>query len=301
MPKSVRRLLKSCWHANADRRPKLGTVCLNLRDEISGFSEKTSSRSLMERTQHLRFYSKRSLRTAWEALGLPASSHRLGMTKLADPSTELRPITEHDPTETSELSLLSRLQYSLSTGEASSSEEWQVRHLFGSALQCEMPSSWNDLSWNVSHVPENRELWQDGEGDTRENCTVLFKAEVRDQVTDFRASIGYYYAEAADAGEVNYDHRQWAHFRSDDLIAPTGSKIISGLGVLVLEQESKTLRVEIVVLRRADDKSPMELVVTLYSALDPENSSDDSRLSPTFDKFIKSIQFADLNAVLRVG
>jgi hypothetical protein len=168
-------------------------------------------------------------------------------------------------------------------------------------LQCEMPPSWNDLSWNVSHVPENRELWQDGEGDARENCTVLFKAEVREQVTDFRASIGYYYAEAAEAGEVGYDHRQWSHFRSDDLVAPAGAKIISGLGVLVLDQESKNLRIEIVVLRRADDKSRMELVVALYSALDRENTNDDSRLSPTFEKFVKSIQFTVLDAVLRVG
>jgi Protein tyrosine and serine/threonine kinase len=299
-PKSVRQLLKSCWHVNADRRPKLGAVCLNLRDEISGFSEKKSSRSLMERTQHLRFYSKRSLRTAWEALGLPASSHRLGMTKPGEPSTELRPITEHDPTETSELSLLSRLQYSPSAAASSTSDEWQVRHLFGSALQCEMPSSWTDLSWNATHVPENRELWQDGEGDARENCTVLFKAEIREQVTDFRASIGFYYAEAADAGEVDYEHRQWSHFRSDDLVAPSGSKLISGLGTLVLPQESKALRVEVAVLRRADDKSPAELVITLYSALDPaDNHEDDSLLSPTFQKFVKSIQFTDLNAILR--
>jgi hypothetical protein len=297
-PKSVRQLLKTCWHTNPDFRPKLGSVCLALRDEISGIRDKKSSRSLMERTQHLRFYSKRSLRAAWEALGLPTSSRKLGAVKMGDPSSELKPITEHDPTETSELSLLSRLQSPPSAGP--SEVEWETRHLFGSTIACKMPKDWNDLSWHLNHVPENRELWQDGEGESRENCTSLLKVEVREQCVDFDASLGYYYAEAADAAQVKFDRRKWSPASSDDgaLVAPASTSVACCRGILALDQAG-TLMVELAVLRRSDVKSSMELIVSLYYVVDPNEASEADKLSSTFDKFLRSMEFKDLEEVFR--
>jgi hypothetical protein len=252
----------------------------------------------MERTQHLRFYSKRSLRAAWEALGLPTSSHKLGGAKLGDASSELKPITEHEPTETSELSLLSRLQSPSS--DTLPEVEWETRHLFGSAIVCQMPKAWNDLSWHLNHVPENRELWQDGEGESRENSTALLKVEVREQSVDMDASLGFYYAEAADATEVTFDRRKWSPASVDGApVAPASTDAVCGRGVLALDQEEKMLMVELAVLRRSDAKSCVEIVVSLFFVVDPLEVCETNGLSPTFEKFLKSIEFKDLEEAFR--
>lgn len=292
--KSMRQLLKSCWHAKSDMRPKLGSVCLALREEISGFKEKKSSRSLMERTQHLRFMSKRSLRTAWEALGLPTSSNHLGGVKLGDPSSDLKPITEHEPTETSELSLLTRLEALPPT--KSNEVEWHDRCLFGSVLECQMPSTWNDLSWDLAHVSENRELWQDGEGETRENCSFLLKAELRKKSVNLDDAIGFYYAEAANTSEVAYDHRKWLMVPYDGR-SPSCTKLVCGKGVLLLDSAATELVVELAVLRRVDIASSMEIVISLYSMVDPQAPRDDKRLSSTFLEFVESLHVNDVNEV----
>jgi hypothetical protein len=163
-----------------------------------------------------------------------------------------------------------------------------------------MPKDWNDLSWHLNHVPENRELWQDGEGESRENCTSLLKVEVREQCVDFDASLGYYYAEAADAAQVKFDRRKWSPASSDDgaLVAPASTSVACCRGILALDQAG-TLMVELAVLRRSDVKSSMELIVSLYYVVDPNEASEADKLSSTFDKFLRSMEFKDLEEVFR--
>lgn len=195
----MRQVLKSCWNANPDRRPKLGGVCLDLRTEIAGFEEKKSSRSLLDRTEHLRLHSTRSLLKAWLALGLPTSSRRL-VTRLGEPSSELKPITEHETTESQENAILSLLEV---PDDSQPEDAWDDRCLFGSAVECQMPSSWTDLSWQLSRVPESLELWQDGRGAERRHSCYLFKAELREPQVDLSAACFYYYQEAAQSHQID--------------------------------------------------------------------------------------------------
>jgi len=292
----MRQVLKSCWNANPDRRPKLGGVCLDLRTEIAGFEEKKSSRSLLDRTEHLRLHSTRSLLKAWLALGLPTSSRRL-VTRLGEPSSELKPITEHETTESQENAILSLLEV---PDDSQPEDAWDDRCLFGSAVECQMPSSWTDLSWQLSRVPESLELWQDGRGAERRHSCYLFKAELREPQVDLSAACFYYYQEAAQSHQIDDECRKWTVVVHPWDSAPPGTVAASGQGWLPLDgpHGRAGVAMEQLVIRLAaegEGNPSLELVVALFrgapDATTPAPSS-------TFSRFLRSLRLRDLTGLL---
>lgn len=273
----------------------LDKVARLLAREVSSRHSSEDQSTVLQRSRYLRASSIKSMRNAFEAASTsPKPPGDRSSNFIRNKPNTVEESDEPKIEEQAPVKARAKPGTTNSSTRNKSKTLWKKRRMFGSAIECLMPSTWNDVSSSLidGDMPvNNQELWQD------DGAGVFVKAEIRRllQGKDERVVMSLFFQEIGEDLGMEEEYRDFKVTGIDCEVTvkglPPKSKVSFAKGSFPIQAESSgrlmTLYVELCIIRLP--ATDTDLIVSLSTST-TYVASGDNGISNTFSNFIRSFR-----------